>query len=71
MFSWIVCPNRGEYRRRCETAGEVRQANQEVSHRKLPGRRSVAFKRAAFPMGAPPADRGLSDVPSKLFSNVL
>ena len=22
MFSWIVCPNRREYRRRCETAGK-------------------------------------------------
>jgi hypothetical protein len=22
MFPWIICPNRREYRRRCETAGK-------------------------------------------------
>ena len=57
MFSWIVCPNRREYRRRCETAGKSGKANREMCHFELPDRRKHGLQGRVSPVGGPTANR--------------
>ena len=56
MFSWIVCPNRREYRRRCETARKFgKQIERCVIASRLP---RALDSMATFVKGGPAADWG-------------